>query len=67
MVLSGFKSADVLKSALLKGSQKGISLRRALVVFQFVIAQTLIIGTLIIVSQMNYFRKAGHGFEKKRH
>jgi len=65
LVLSGFKSADVLKSALLNGSQKGISLRRALVVFQFVIAQTLIIGTLIIVSQMNYFRQADMGFEKK--
>lgn len=65
MILSEFKSADVLKSALLSGNQKGISLRRGLVVFQFVIAQILIIGTLIIVTQMNYFRQADMGFTKK--
>ena len=65
MILSEFKSADVLKSALLSGNQKGLSLRRSLVVFQFVIAQMLIIGTLIIVTQMNYFRKADLGFTKK--
>jgi len=65
MVLSGFKSANVLKGALLSGNQKGISLRRGLVVFQFVIAQMLIIGTLVVVSQMNYFRQADMGFAKK--
>ena len=65
LILSAFKSADVLKSALLSGNKKGISLRRGLVVFQFVIAQTLIIGTLIVVTQMNYFRKADMGFTKK--
>jgi ABC-type antimicrobial peptide transport system permease subunit len=65
IILSEFKSADVLKSALLSGNQKGISLRRGLVVFQFVIAQMLIIGTLVIVTQMNYFRQADLGFTKK--
>jgi len=65
MVLSGFNCADVLKSAILSGNQKGISLRRALVIFQFVIAQILIIGTLIVVTQMNYFRQADMGFTKK--
>ena len=65
MVLSGFNSADVLKSAVLSGNQKGISLRRALVIFQFVIAQILIIGTLVVVTQMNYFRQADMGFTKK--
>jgi len=43
---------------------KGISLRRGLVVFQFVIAQALIIGTLIIVKQMNYFISQPLGFDK---
>ncbi len=65
MILSEFKSADVLKSALLSGNQKGILLRRGLVVFQFVIAQMLIIGTLVIVTQMNYFRQADMGFTKE--
>jgi ABC-type antimicrobial peptide transport system permease subunit len=63
LVLSGFKSVNVLKSSILV-NYKGISLRRVLVVFQFVIAQALIIGTLIIASQMNYFRNADMGFNK---
>ena len=34
-------------------------------VFQFVIAQVLIIGTLVVASQMDYFRNADMGFNKK--
>jgi putative ABC transport system permease protein len=63
LVLSGFKSATVLKSSI-NTNTKGISFRRALVVFQFVIAQALIIGTLVIASQMDYFRNADMGFAK---
>lgn len=65
LVLSGFNSVTVLKGSS-SGSerQKGISFRRGLVVFQFVIAQTLIIATLIVASQMNYFRMADLGFNK---
>jgi hypothetical protein len=33
-------------------------------VFQFVIAQALIIGTLIIIQQMNYFMNQPLGFDK---
>lgn len=64
LVLSGFKSINVLKSSI-NVSVRGISLRRALVVFQFVIAQALIIGTLIVASQMEYFRNADMGFTKE--
>ncbi|MES1225664.1 MAG: FtsX-like permease family protein, partial [Bacteroidota bacterium] len=64
LVLSGFKSVTVLKSSA-GGSNKGISFRRALVVFQFVIAQALIIGTLVVASQMDYFRNADLGFTKE--
>lgn len=63
-VLSGFKSVTVLKGSAGADRQKGISFRRGLVVFQFVIAQTLIIATLIVMSQMNYFRMADLGFNK---
>src|SRR5213075_283092 len=45
-------------------SAKGLSLRRGLVVFQFIIAQALIVGTLIIVKQMDYFRNRPMGFDK---
>ncbi|MDJ1466788.1 ABC transporter permease [Cytophagaceae bacterium DM2B3-1] len=64
LVLSGFKPVFVLKGVL-KSTRHGISFRRGLVVFQFVIAQVLIIGTLVIASQMNYFRTADMGFTKE--
>ncbi len=65
LVLSGFNSAAVLKSAFSADNKKGIFFRRGLVVLQFVIAQALIIGTLVVVSQMDYFRNADLGFRKK--
>lgn len=63
IVLSGFNPVNALKSKL-KASGNGISLRRGLVIFQFIIAQVLIIGTLIIVKQMNYFMDQPLGFDK---
>ncbi|MBS1935416.1 MAG: ABC transporter permease, partial [Bacteroidetes bacterium] len=65
LVLSGFKSVLVLKGAMGSDNKKGAFFRRGLVVFQFVIAQALIIGTLVVVSQMNYFRNADLGFRKE--
>ncbi len=64
VVLSHFNPVDVLKSKQTANTAKGISLRRGLVVFQFIIAQALIIGTLIIVKQMNYFMDQPLGFDK---
>lgn len=64
VVLSRFNPVTALKSKLTVNAAKGISLRRGLVVFQFVIAQALIIGTLIIVQQMNYFMNQPLGFDK---
>jgi len=63
-VLSGFNPINALKSKLAVKSTKGISLRKGLVVFQFVIAQVLIIGTLMIVKQMNFFVSQPTGFDK---
>ena len=42
----------------------GVSLRRGLVVLQFAIAHILIIGMILVVSQMNFFRNASLGFDK---
>ncbi|HEY4936603.1 MAG TPA: ABC transporter permease [Puia sp.] len=64
LVLSGFNPINALKSRAMSQTTKGISLRRGLVVIQFVIAQALIIGTLVVVSQMDYFKKADLGFNK---
>jgi putative ABC transport system permease protein len=64
IVLSNFNPINALKSKLTVNTTKGMSLRRGLVVFQFIIAQALIIGTLIIVQQMNYFMNQPLGFDK---
>jgi putative ABC transport system permease protein len=64
IVLSRFSPITALKSKLAAGTVKGISLRRGLVVFQFIIAQALIIGTLVIVKQMDYFINQPLGFDK---
>jgi putative ABC transport system permease protein len=64
IVLSRFNPVNALQRKLTSGTAKGISLRRGLVVFQFIIAQALIIGTLIIVKQMDYFMDQPLGFDK---
>src|SRR4029077_18347190 len=64
IILSGFNPITALKSKLNPEMSGGISLRRGLVVFQFAIAHILIIGMILVVSQMNYFRNASMGFEK---
>jgi putative ABC transport system permease protein len=64
IVLSRFNPVNALKSKLTTTPATGISLRRGLVVFQFIIAQVLIIGTLIIVKQMNLFMDQPLGFDK---
>src|SRR5687768_2966924 len=64
IVLSRFNPVNALKSKITANTAKGISLRRGLVVFQFIIAQALIIGTFIIVKQTNYFMNQPLGFDK---
>lgn len=64
VVLSGFNPVNALKSRLTAKTNKGISLRRGLVVFQFIIAQSLIIATLVITKQMAFFNDQPLGFDK---
>ena len=64
IILSGFNPITALKSKITNRMVGGISLRRALVVLQFGVAHILIIGTLIVVSQMDFFSNASLGFEK---
>ena len=64
VVLSRFSPVGALQSKQAANTAKGISLRRGLVVFQFIIAQALIIGTLTIVKQTNYFMNEPLGFDK---
>ncbi len=64
-VLSGFRPVQALKNKLSNKSAGGFNLRRGLVVFQFMISHVLIIGTIILISQMNYFNDKDLGFNKE--
>jgi putative ABC transport system permease protein len=63
-IMSAFKPAMVMKSGSGTSSTSGFMMRRVLVVFQFVISQFLIIGTIVIISQMNYFKSKDVGYNK---
>lgn len=63
IVLSGFKPVQLLRSRFFTPS-KGISLRQSLVVTQFVIAQVLVICTLIGAKQINFLYQKDLGFNK---
>jgi ABC-type antimicrobial peptide transport system permease subunit len=64
MVISGFNPITALKNKISSRMAGGISLRRVLVILQFAIAHVMIIGTLIAMSQMNFFRNATLGFDQ---
>jgi ABC-type antimicrobial peptide transport system permease subunit len=63
LVLAGFNPIKALKSNTVPDRAGGGNLRKALVVLQFVIAQGLIIGTLVTVSQLDYIRNMDLGFQ----
>lgn len=63
LVLSRFNPTAVLKNSASPGSS-GVFVRKGLVVFQFLIAHVLIIGTLIVADQMKYFKDKPLGFDK---
>lgn len=63
-VQSAFRPAISLKSAATI-SFRGLTLRKSLVFLQFAISQILIIGTLVVASQMDFFRNQDLGFNKE--
>lgn len=63
--LSGFKPIDVLKAD--KGPKGGnATLRKTLVVIQFTISLIMIIGTIVVFSQMRFLKNRDLGFNKER-
>ncbi|MFP4292101.1 MAG: ABC transporter permease [Cyclobacteriaceae bacterium] len=64
-ILTRFEPVRVLKSSMEGSMKRGFNLRRTLVVFQFVIAQAFIIGTLVLLSQMRFMQQADLGFRKE--
>ncbi len=63
LVLSGFKSVAILKGRF-SSSQRGVWLRKALVVTQFAISIILIVGTAVVYTQLDYMRNQALGFKK---
>jgi len=61
--LSSFKPVKVLKGRI-SNSLAAVSLRKVLVVFQFVISVVLIVASVIINNQMKYMRTKYLGFAK---
>jgi putative ABC transport system permease protein len=64
LIISGFTPALALKNQINSRSSSSFNLRRGLVVLQFVISQFFIIGTIVLVQQMNFFQKKELGFRK---
>jgi putative ABC transport system permease protein len=62
LVLSGFSPALAIKNKISAVNSGGIGLRKVLVVVQFSITIVLIIGTLVVLNQMNYIREKPLGF-----
>jgi putative ABC transport system permease protein len=63
--LSSFNPAKVLKGKF-SNSLAAVSLRKGLVIFQFVISVVLIVASVVIAQQMKYLRSADLGFDQER-
>jgi putative ABC transport system permease protein len=64
--LTSFKPVLVLKGKnLLAGSKKNLVIRNGLVVFQFTISTIMIVGTLVVLKQLKFFRNTDLGFDKE--
>ena len=63
--LSSFKPIKVLKGKF-SNSLAAISLRKGLVVFQFIISIVLIIASVVIAKQMRYLQQKDLGFQKEQ-
>jgi putative ABC transport system permease protein len=63
--LSSFKPIAVLKGKLTPDNNS-FGLRRGLVVFQFFISVSLIIGTIVVYKQMKYIQNKNLGYKKEQ-
>lgn len=64
-VLAGFNPLRALQGRLSARSVGGFSLRRGLIVAQFAVCQALLVGALVVVSQIRYVQRADLGFRKE--
>jgi ABC-type antimicrobial peptide transport system permease subunit len=64
LFLSGFRPASVLKNSIPGIGGASLFFRNGLVVFQFVVSIVLMIGTIVVFSQLTYIRERDPGFNK---
>ena len=66
LYLTSFKPVVILKGKnLFSGSKKDLLIRNSLVVFQFTISTIMIVGTLVVLKQLKFFRNTDMGFNKE--
>ncbi|MFC1725754.1 ABC transporter permease [candidate division KSB1 bacterium] len=63
--LSSFQPVKVMRGALKAGAASS-RFRSVLVIFQFIISVSLIVGTTVMISQLNYMKSKSLGFDKER-
>jgi putative ABC transport system permease protein len=63
-ILAGYNPITVLKNKMTATGSSGFVVRKLLVTFQFLIAQALIAGTLIVADQMEFFKSKPLGFDQ---
>ncbi|MCW3116041.1 MAG: hypothetical protein JWM28_123 [Chitinophagaceae bacterium] len=63
-VQSAFRPVESLKSKAVL-SFRGLTLRKSLVIVQFAISQIMIVGTLVVAYQMDFFKNRNLGFNKE--
>ena len=61
--MTNFKTVNILKGEQVKGGS--FNIRKALVVFQFVLSIVLIISTMVVSDQMKFIRDKNLGFNKE--
>jgi putative ABC transport system permease protein len=65
LVLTGIRPNLAIKGKIIQRQTGRFSVRRGLVITQFMITQVLLIGTIVIANQMRYVGQATLGFEKE--
>lgn len=63
-VLSSFRPVAVLTGALKAGASHS-SLRKLLIIFQFVVSIVMFVGTGVVLDQMNYMQEKNLGFDEE--
>lgn len=65
LILAGFKPVQALKGRITSQQVGGMSVRRVLVVTQFVLTQLLIICTIVLNNQVNFMQTQSVGYDTK--